>query len=128
MARPNPEDYSKNELCNRCYELLELVERYELTFQGWQQDRHVEQLVGLDSSEVDNRIGKLKQAFHDLTSEKTNWMHGEALSIPLHPRHELKDVRATISLTIQRFDEGDSDYFEVIVAFFRENPLLFRLD
>ena len=114
MARPNSDDHTKNELANRCYEFIDLVEQIGQAFQKWQGELAVERLVDLRGNEIDQRVEKLKAAFSVIASEKTGWQVGEALSIPLRPRHEMKD-RGVVTITIELCLRGDAEYFLVTV-------------
>ena len=114
MARPDPDDYTKHQLANRCYELVPLLNTIEAAFRGWSGQRRIESLVGLPAAELNDRVAKLKGAFSKLADEKTGWMDGEQLSIPLHPRHDRKN-EPTFIVTITRHDDGNTGRFEATI-------------
>ncbi len=119
MARPDPEDYTRHELANRCYEFIDLVERSGQAFQKWSGQLSVERLVGLRVDEIDSRVEKLKNGFSAIAGEKTDWQDDEALSTPLHPRHEMKD-RGVIRIEVRLVVRGEKEYFLVTVP--RNDP------
>lgn len=114
MARPDPDDYTRHELANRCYEFIDLIEKNGRAFQQWKAEFSVDQLVGLRGEDIDSRIENLKDGFSAIAGEKTGWQVDEALSTPLHPRHELKD-RGVLTIEIRLVANGDKEYFLVTV-------------
>ncbi len=128
MVRTDPNSYEKHELANRCYEFVKLLMEIETAFQTWQGGRRIERLVGLRSAELDERVSKLTGAFSGLADEKSGWMDGEQLSIPLHPRHDLKDA-GVIVVTITRHDDGNTGRFEATIpVLLNQRPLIFTFD
>ena len=116
MARPNSDDYTKNELANRCYEFISFVERIGIAFESWEQPTDVDRLTKLCAGELDDRISKLKAAFSVLAAEKTGWRPGESIRIPLHPRHEMNETgRQEISVTIECRNSGDGEQYVATV-------------
>ena len=127
MASPNADGYTKNELANRCYEFMRLVEVVGQAFQGWQQRQEVAVFTGLGAAELDDRVVKLKDAFAKLADEKIAWLDGQKMTIPLHPRHNLKNEPA-VMVTISRHDKGDNAHFIASIPRPQYHPLTFKFE
>lgn len=123
MARPDPSDHTRHELANRCYEFIDLVSRNGQAFQKWNAELSVEGLTGLRGEEIDSRVERLKDAFSAIAGEKTGWQVDEALSTPLHPRHEMKE-RGVLTIEIRLVAKGEQEHFLVTVPRndYRGNP------